>query len=114
MTIADIKAEYAAHLPHPSSFESTVVTWKLHVAESTDIGTDLLSTCNFADDNKVSYPNIHAILLLLSLPVLARVNDRLAVAIPGFCQWGYSHAKNSRSRPLPMVTPTIPGHTYCF
>lgn len=31
---------------------------------------DLVSTCNFIDENKVFYPNIHTILLvLLSLPV---------------------------------------------
>ena len=41
-TIADIKAEYAAHLPHPSSFESEVATWKVHVAETNDQRTDLL------------------------------------------------------------------------
>ena len=55
-TIADIKAEYAAHLPHPSSFESEVVTWKVRVAETNDQGTDLLSACNFADENKIFYP----------------------------------------------------------
>ena len=71
-TIADIKAKYAAHLPYPSSFESEVTTWKHHIAESSlsDKGMDLLFACNFADDNKVYYPNIHTILiLLLSLPV---------------------------------------------
>ena len=66
-TIANIKAEYSAHLPYPSSFESEVATWKVHVAETSDKGTDLLSICNFADENKVFYPNIHTV--LLSLPV---------------------------------------------
>ena len=70
-TIADIKAEYAAHLPHPSSFEGEVATWKVHVAETNDQGMDLLFTCNFVDENKIFYLNIHVILLLLllSLPV---------------------------------------------
>ena len=43
-TIANIKAEYADHLPYQSSFESEVATWKVHVAEMSDQGTDLLST----------------------------------------------------------------------
>ena len=38
-TIADIKAEYAAHLPYPSSFESEVTTRKHHIAESSDKGS---------------------------------------------------------------------------
>ena len=71
-TIADIKFKFADHLPYPPSFEGEVATWKVHVANTNDKlkGTDLLSTCNFADENKVYYPNIHALLLLLlSLPV---------------------------------------------
>ena len=69
-TIADIKAEYAAHLPYPSCFESEATTWKHHIAESSDKGRNLLFACSFADDNKVYYPNKHTILLLLlSLPV---------------------------------------------
>ena len=70
-TIADIKREFADHLPYPLSFKGEVATW-IHVAKTNDKlkGMDLLSTCNFADEKKVYYPNIHAILLLLlSLPV---------------------------------------------
>jgi hypothetical protein len=44
-TTANIKAEYADHLPYQSSFESEVATWKVHVEEMSDQGTDLLSTC---------------------------------------------------------------------
>ena len=77
-TTANIKAEYADHLPYQSSFESEVATWKVHVEEMSDQGTDLLSTCNFADENKVFYPNIHTILLLLLLDP-ARVNDPSAL-----------------------------------
>lgn len=60
-TIADIKREYADHLPFPSSFESEVATWKVHVVEINDNqeGTDLLSTCQFADDNKVLPKRTH-------------------------------------------------------
>ena len=58
--MANIKAEYTEHLPYQSSFESEVATWKVHVAEMSDQGTDLLSTCNFADENKVFYIPQHA------------------------------------------------------
>lgn len=67
-----IKSEFDAFLPHPSSFESEITTWKLHMAEWTNVDTkeDLLSTCNFAEENRLFYPNIHTILLLLlCLPV---------------------------------------------
>ena len=78
-TIADIKREFADHLPYASSFKGEVATWKVHVAKTNDKlkGTDLLSTCNFADENKVYYPNTHAILYsyCLFLSVLARAND---------------------------------------
>ena len=68
--IADIKKEYEDQLPYPSSFESEVATWKIHVGEMSVQGTDLLAACNLADENKVFYPNIYTILLLLlSLPV---------------------------------------------
>ena len=73
-TIADIKREFADHLPYPSSSEGEVATWKVYVAKTNDKlkGTDLSSTCNFRDENKVYYPNIHATLFL---SVLARAND---------------------------------------
>ena len=78
-TIANIKREFADHLPYPSSFEAEVATCKVHVVKTNDKlkGTDLLSTCNFADENKVYYRNIHAILYsyCLFLSVLARAND---------------------------------------
>ena len=77
--IADIKCEFADHLPYTLSFKGVVATWKVHVAKTNDKlkGTDLLSTCNFADENKVYYPNTHAILYsyCLFLSVLARAND---------------------------------------
>lgn len=67
----EIKSELDAFLPHPSSFENEITTWKLHMAEwpHTDIKVDLLSTCNFAQENQLFYPNIHTILPLLCLPV---------------------------------------------
>ena len=69
-----IKHEFDAFLPHPSSFDSEVTTWKLHMAEWEDTAdmakVDLLSMCNFSPENRLFYPNIHAILLLLSLPVI--------------------------------------------
>ena len=78
-TIANIEREFADHLPYPSSFEAEMATWKVHVVKTNDKlkGTDLLSTCNFADENKVYYRNIHAILYsyCLFLSVLARAND---------------------------------------
>ena len=52
-TIANIEREFAEHLPYPPSFEAEVATWKVHVVKTNDKlkGTDLLSTCNFADEN---------------------------------------------------------------
>ena len=66
-----LNLELDAFLPHPSSFENEITTWKLHMAEwpHTDIKVDLLSTCNFAQENQLFYPNIHTILPLLCLPV---------------------------------------------
>ena len=67
-----IKSEFDVFLSHPSSFESQITTWKLHMAESplADNKVDLLSMCNFAQENRLFYPNIHAILLLLlCLPI---------------------------------------------
>ena len=54
-TIANIEREFADHLPYPSSFEAEVATWKVHVVKTNDKlkGTDLLSTCNFADENGI-------------------------------------------------------------
>ena len=96
-TIADIKAEYADHLPHQSSFESEVATWKVHVAEMSDQGTDLLSTCNFADENKVFYPNIHTILLLLlSLPVGSCSCERSFSALRRLKTWCRSSMTDER------------------
>ena len=68
---AKIKHEFDAFLPHPSCFDSEVTTWKLHMAEwaDTDTKVDLLSMCNLSQENRLFYPNIHAILLLLSLSV---------------------------------------------
>ena len=55
--IADIKREFADRLPYPSSFEGEVATWKVHVAKTNDkLKGTVLSTCNFADENKVYYP----------------------------------------------------------
>ena len=67
-----IKSEFEAFLPQPSSFDSEITTWKIHMAErpGTDAKANLLSTCEFAQENRLFYPNIHVILLLLlCLPV---------------------------------------------
>ena len=68
--LSKIKDEYGTFLPNPSSFVSEVGTWKVHMAEADYDNRDLLSMCNFAYNNRVYYPNIHIIFLLLSsLPV---------------------------------------------
>ena len=96
-TIAEIKAEYAVHLPYPSSFESEVAIWKQHMMESSDKGMDLLATCNFSDDNQVYYPNIHAILLLLlSLPVSSCSCERSFSALRRLKTWCRSSITDER------------------
>ena len=71
-TSARIKSEFEEFLPQPSSFDSKITTWKLHIREWPDPDTkaNLLSVCNFVQENRLFYPNIHTILLLLlCLPV---------------------------------------------
>ena len=98
-TIADIKCKFADHLPYLSSLEGEVATWKVHVANTNDKlkGTDLLSTCNFVDENKVYYPNIHAILLLLmSLPVGSCSSERSFSALRRLKTWCWSSMTDER------------------
>ena len=65
-----LKSKLTNLLLQPSSFEREVATWKVHATEMNNDITDFVSTCNFIDENKVFYPNIHKILLLLPyLPV---------------------------------------------
>ena len=88
-----IKEEFQSVLPHPSEFENEVSTWKVHVAETEpDDGDDrnrqnLVFACTFAEKNRMYYPNIHTILLLLLTLLLlgpALVNDLLVhVLKPG-------------------------------
>lgn len=68
--LSKLKEEFADFLPHPSSFISEVSTWKVHMAEAEDDKRNLLAMCSFANNNRLFYPNIHSVLLLLlSLPV---------------------------------------------
>ena len=63
--------EFEPLIPCSSSFSSELSTWTVHLVESDDKrGSDLVSITCFAHNNRVFYPNIHAmLLLLLTLPV---------------------------------------------
>ena len=94
-----IKHEFGAFLPHPSSFDSEVTTWKLHIAEWEDAGTkaDLLSTCNFSQENHLFYPNIQIILLLLlCLPVGSCSCERSFSALRRLKSWCRSSMTDER------------------
>ena len=68
--LSKLKDEFEAFLPHPSSFTSEVSTWKIHMVEADDDKRDLLSMYSFAYSNRLFYPSIYSILLLLAtLPV---------------------------------------------
>ena len=73
--------------------------WKVHVAKTNDKlkGTDLLCTCNFADEKKVYYPNIHTNLLpLLSLPVGSCLCERSINALRRLKTWSRSSMTDER------------------
>ena len=85
-----IKSEFDAFLPQPSSFDSEITIWKLHMPErpDTDTKADLLSVCKFAQENRLFYPNIHAILfLLLCLPVGSCCCERSFSALGRLKTW---------------------------
>ena len=57
----------------------------------------ILSTCNFADENKVFYPNIHRVLLLLlSLPVGSCSCERSFSALRRLKTWCRSSMTDER------------------
>ena len=91
-TIADIKCKFADHLPYLSSLEGEVATWKVHVAKTNDKlkGTDLWSTCNFADKNKA------ILLLLLSLPVDSCSSERYFSVLRRLKTWCWSSMTDER------------------
>ena len=60
-------------------------------------GPGLLFACNFADENKIFYPNIHVILLLLlSLPVGSCLCERSFSALRHLKTWCRSSMTDAR------------------
>ena len=81
---AEIKAKYADHLSYPASFKHEVATWKVHVAEMDHQGADLLSTCNFADNNKLTFTQF-CCYCFLSLSDPGHANDH-SVCLKTWCR----------------------------
>ena len=95
--IGKIKSEFFDFLPQSSSFESEVATWKIHMSELTDKAVDLLSTCKLAQENKLFYPNIYAVLFLfLCLPVGSCSCERSFSALRRLKTWCRSSMTGER------------------
>ena len=81
--------KFEPFLPNPSSFSSELATWKVHLAEpDEERENDLVSITCLAHDNKVFYPNISSILiLLLTLPVGSCSCERSFSALKRLKTW---------------------------